>query len=369
MISILAGLLAWASAAHGGPRVSIVLDPRIELLEVIGALADGDRPLDGPFWSSYAYAADVKAHFGKFRAHPAVQAYRKARGAGQTSVGAQQQMMDLGPPPQLKRNRETWKGPEIALKPLRAFAAESDFMGFYGRQAPVYRDLVEAASRELRDPDVAAPLERYSSMKVTAACTVLLCPLRRGQDANLNHIECLDGGVGYRVVSTVGPDEIAKGRPVFRLGSRRWDLWHEMGHGLLDRLLESHPAEVGASEGLYGGFPAGCHGSWDQCLREHVAQGVATRLLEIENAAGGAPSGEPIFRRELELLPLVMEQLKIFESDRGRFKTLADFYPALLGAFVARARSLPRSGGGPRGPRPVLPASSDCGGRRGEGLR
>lgn len=364
-----AGLAAGVPDAKKSPTVSVAVDPRIELLAVIHGLADPGGRLEGFDWGTSAYAAQVRVYFDRFRGHSAIEAYRKARSDGLTAVGAQQQILDLGPPPDLRRLRDTWSGPQVPLGELRSFAVESGFMSFYDEHAPAYRAFVKEAAKELEGLEIAVPLENYSSMKVTASATLILCPLRRGQQGNLNHIECLDGGASYRVVSTVGHDEVVDGNPVFRLRNRRWDLWHEMGHGLFDRLLEAYPGEVGRSSGLYDELPGGCHGSWDQCLREHVAQGVATRLLELDESAGDPGPHAHVPREGLDLLPLVKEQLKVFEARRGHFKTMADFFPTLLGAFVKRAGTTPRGGGAAREPRPVLPASSACGGRRGSEVR
>lgn len=86
-------------------------------------------------------------------------------------------------------------------------------------------------------------------------------------------------------------------------------------------------------------------------------------MLELEAAGGMGAAENPDRRRFLPFLPLVLEQLKLYEGRRSRFPTLEKFYPTLLAAFVKRARGGVPDGKRP-GPRPVRPASSACGGAR-----
>ena len=54
--------------------------------------------------------------------------------------------------------------------------------------------------------------------------------------------------------------------------------WHELGHVLLDGLLENHQGEVEKSRGLLTPASRDRYGSWEQTAREHIAQVLVSRL-------------------------------------------------------------------------------------------
>jgi tetratricopeptide (TPR) repeat protein len=112
---------------------------------------------------------------------------------------------------------------------------------------------------------------------------------------------------------------------------------HELVHTVTNPLVAGFDAK-GAKA------PAGCNdqkgGSWSGCIEEHLVYAVTLRILAQE-------LGEPHYvemadRYALRGFPYLKplgERLKEYEGDRGRYKTLKDFYPRLEPVFV---ESLPK---------------------------
>lgn len=374
---MLIAVLAWfCSSAVAGersfPYPSVSLDPRIELLAVVHVLAGEVPGLDGFALNDSDYAREVRRRFWRLRGHPAVEAYRRARLAGLDAVGAQRMMLDLGDPPELATKHELPSEVERLVSLLKAFARDCRFMEFFNSHRPLYRSLVGEVVSEMKDRDYASMLEEYSGLEVRARYSMMLCPLRGPrQEGNMNHIECSeDGKAGHSIFATLGPTEIRSGIPQFQFWNRRWDLWHELSHTLLDRRLRDFPAEVQATSALFAPVADHCYGFWAQCLREHVAQGVAWRMLAWAKRAGRTkedvwhPTAEQ--EEKLPYLQVVIDRLADYEARRDLYPTLNDFYPELLEAFAELARAKEIHGKAvPRPPRPseayaVEPANSEC---------
>jgi tetratricopeptide (TPR) repeat protein len=311
--------------ARPKPYPSVAVDPRLELLSVVLSLAARRERIDGfePVPES-SYAKAAMRRFGRFESHRAVRLISKALRGGLTVIGAQRSLLRVSPPPELlEPEGERPRRPEI-LQALNEFAVETGFMRFFEEQAGFYRRCVAGVEKQMRGRDYAAILESYTGRRVTAPYTLALCPMRAvGSAGNLNFLE--RGDAGPRVVSAVGPSRLAAGAPRFDYAALRWDIWHELAHTLLDDLFE----EKG-------------DGPWEHSVLEHMAQGLASRLVRWADATGRA-KGPACGRRGEGLIRLdaVQERLAIFEKERRRYPTIDAFYPKLKAAVS----SLPRSGG------------------------
>lgn len=336
-----------------------MVDPRFELLAVVHLLAGGQDE-DGFAWDGSVYARDVREAFAPHAKHPAVAAYRRLRRGGLNAVEAQRVVSRLGPLPKL----EAPPGPSderALLKALQSFAADSRFAEFFEAHRPLYDEYAAEVSSALARLDYPAMLEDYTGLRVSARYTIVLCPLRDSR-SNFNDVQCAPAPSGHRVLSAVGASGVEGGRHRFDLAARRWDVWHELGHTLLDRRLHEHAAAVAATARLAGRDPSACYGDWASCLREHVVQGLAFRVLAWAHANGRAP--EPVWSPavkagKLPHIEAVVARLAEYEARRSEYPTLARYYPRLLDVFVEKAGPASAASGPPP---PVPRAKSECGG-------
>lgn len=351
--------LRQAAAQDSFPEVSV--DPRMELLAVVHVLADPEGELDGFSLDGSSYAAQVQDVFSPYRRHPAVGAYLRARRRGLAAVDAQRLMLSLGPPPELELIGIASSHEASLAKALRSFARESRFMDFYEAHLPLYQTWVDEVLAQMPGRSYPAMLQKYSGMKISSRYQFFLVSLRRGPIGNMNHVACLPDGAGYRIFSTAGPSAPGGESPRFVLSERRWDFWHELGHSLLDELLQRHPQSLAATQALFEPIGASCYGSWAQCAREHVAQGLAFRVMAWADEKGETKEGtwSAALKPELPYLEAVIERLKEYERSRNRYPTLEAFYPRLLDVFkeLARSKNLRAS---PRPPDPIPAANSAC---------
>jgi hypothetical protein len=154
-LTLVVALASCKSTKHDVPdRLQVATDPRVELFSLIFGFA-GTRPYGkGTQWD---YNAAMAAHFKPFSRHPAVLAtiaLREQHGIGfdapmQLAAYLDQDLEPIRPleprPPGLDAR---WDGVDIDayLEQVRAFAADSDFEGFFASQQPA-RTAVEERFR------------------------------------------------------------------------------------------------------------------------------------------------------------------------------------------------------------------------------
>ena len=150
--------------------LEVVTDPRIELLGVVQSLADG------------AKEPALERRFGKWRAHPAVAAYRaRAEGDSRGLIA-----LCLSDPPELSwvRDRRALSVDFVAraggdaeldefLDALRDFASASRFMEFHGESAASLERARLEGERRLSGLDRMALLEEYAGVRLGARFRVI----------------------------------------------------------------------------------------------------------------------------------------------------------------------------------------------------
>lgn len=344
-----------AESLRWPPEVRV--DPRFELLAVVHVLADPDGGLEGFRLNSTAYSQDVEEAFGGHASHEAVKLYADYRRAGADSVAAQKLMLDLSDPPELSSRRALSPEEARLVEALRAFWRQSDFADFVASHKDYYRRLEQDVRDEMEGRDYAAMLRDYTGLPIESRYTVILVSLRAKNQGNMNHVGCGEDRARH-IFSAIGPALTERGKPRFHFWDRRWDVWHELGHTLFDDLLEKYPASARAARARFETLLPRCYGSADQCLREHIVQGLAFAVLSWAHESGRTEESvwSPAVKPGMPHLGLVVAGLKEYETRRNRYPTLAGFYPRLLDVLAGSSGepSLALSGS------PIEPAHSSC---------
>jgi len=150
------GLTTWlllgspvAAQAQASPRITVTVDPRVELMSILFRLAGNGEYTQGRVPS---YVQDVEGHFGRFRNHPAVkraQKLRQTRGIGfnapmglavhATDAVSLQERIPLSPLPDSLDPRWTPKNAREFLALARQFVEETGFQGFFDQHQPLYQ--------------------------------------------------------------------------------------------------------------------------------------------------------------------------------------------------------------------------------------
>lgn len=312
-IALAAAALLWGiPAAASSPDG---LDGRVELLAALEWLGDPAPPR--AFTAASPYAKSLKSLTAGCRSHPAVAFFDRLR---RTPGREDWPAMGLVLLSECLDEGLSVRADEACRRSAPAAAAADFARACY---APVRSKAESALGPErkalaawrLADPVPAArkAFAEYvgsAAGPTRAAASPLLAPgrawngLRRHEEA-------------FSVLLVRGPRTDGG----FETEGLAAEVWHENAHGVLDPLL---------SPELAAGTPPkdidlrACYGSWAQCVREHMAQGLALRL---SRRAGGPAEPPEEKRRRLPRLKAAADALERYEKDRARWPTLAQFYP------------------------------------------
>lgn len=306
----------------------IVVEPRLELAAVVGALAAGPGLRTG-----FTLRGPALTWFKPFRSHRAVRLYRQAAQEGLTAVGIQRSMVSLpfGTPRRA-----------ALFEALQDFAARARLQRYFASQRRFYDETVARVVAEARRRRYAALFARYTGLVPPALYTVALSPFHSpDRSARLNHLGSPGPDGRYHIFTTLPPP--------FDYAPLAWSIWHELSHSLTDHWLENQERSLDRSRKALAPVSARRYGSWEQALREHVVQGLAYRMVSWSGAPERPDAGEG--DSCLPYLPQVVRALGDYEKRRGRYRTLADFYPTLLKLFeriAVRAHGGAREGNAPR---------------------
>lgn len=345
-------LLLTAPFAQAGPRaMSVTVDPRLELLAVVHVLAREHGGLRTPHGPSFAlnglpYAREVERRFRPFRADPAVLAYLHLNprgldapsGLALMSESFDRATLEFSPRvlPSHFSNEFSVDNPaqRAALvdfgRELSAFAKRSRFLEFFESRKPDFEALTSMVEKDLQGRDLAAEFERYAGIPVQADIVMYVCPLFTDFASSIDHRPAVP-----RISAYIRP-LIVRGRPVFEYSGVQRKIWQELAHAAVDSLSETYGAQVAQSEALFKRLPNGGRCDfWRNCVRQFVARAVGFRLLQVY----GKPDPKELAAQENpqtydRITRAVTERLVEFESKRGQYPTLREFYPRLLEVFV-----------------------------------
>ncbi|MCM2303921.1 MAG: DUF4932 domain-containing protein [Elusimicrobia bacterium] len=316
MKAALAALLLCAPLRAEPAAVSFETDPRMELLAVVGMLAEPEAfarraPSD--------YARRAGDAFSPYAGHPAAASLRGLLKKGDRLAAARALLSCSAPPelvedPAVDEDSSPRSAEEKAfLRDLRDFAARARFMTFYRENAPAYAALAAQARAEAgrgpRPEAVAAYLRRDGAPRQAFLISALL---PRDLAANAR---------GVRVRPAMD------GKSMFALDDPGTGPAHAAAHDLLAPLARKHKEELGSYAGL---MPAGCTSTWMGCVMEHVDLAVTLRALAAERGEGEYASRLAQYP-SFPFLEALGRRLKEWEALSGG--SFEDFYPRLVAVF------------------------------------
>ena len=357
----LIGLLLLASlarAASSPVRPEIRLDPRVELGAALHLLASRAAPLAGFRDDGSPYARALMEGLAHQAGHPAVAAYarafsRPAPGSRPFMTPLRELVLCLDDRLALRMEAEDCRGSALAHS-AADFAAETRFT----RRLPALEALVAPSLKVLRRGRDAADLvglyEDYSGVKALSQRVAPSPLLEHG--LFWNDIERPSAG-GYWVVTAISPVSVSSAGPVFDWRPVMRDVWHEHSHGLMDPAEDALAPAIDAASGLFEGKAAAeCYGSWRQCVREHVAQGISLRLVRRTGETGAVKApADAVLNPHLPWESLIVERLAEYEANRRRYTTLPSFAPRLVAVFTEEAA---RRGVKARAPAPAASSAA-----------
>ncbi|MDP3540993.1 MAG: DUF4932 domain-containing protein [Elusimicrobiota bacterium] len=348
MIAALLALAASAAVAAPPAYPEARTDPRFELFGVVQLLADADRRYSGFHRHDIPYTRAAQAWFSPFKRHPAVESYENLAAKGLDHIFFNGLIFSLGDPPALEP-REPFEpgnlaqaGGAEALEEFRILLADlarvSRFADFYRETGPYRGAMVEEVSRQAAALDVKGRLEDYAGMKTDRSYTLILSPFA---EPSLGSTWARDEPGGRRLTSLYGPEDL-HGAVAFRLPTRLGGLWTEILTDMLGPAARPHRVRINRSKKLHLPLGAACAADWYDCFQRHVAFAAGARMLALSGEEEAAAEWPVKYARiGLPHLSPLVERLRDYETDRGRYPTLLDFYPRLLEALEAVSGAVP----------------------------
>jgi hypothetical protein len=212
----------------------------------------------------------------------------------------------------------------------RAFAVETDFVGFYRAHEASYRTLVESARPSVTD--AVEQLVSYTGMSIPSARVVLSPLLHDGGFA-------MSGGTPA-AQAFIGPVGVAaNGLPDFgdelRLGPL---IWHELAHTVVNPLTSRARQAVASSEIRDEAFREQmrkqAYADWSTIVSESIIRALEVRLASrVHGAEAGERVEENQVTRGFVHVPGLAEMLESYEADRETYPSLDRFFSRLLEVF------------------------------------
>ncbi len=322
------------------PRVTVTIDPRIELMSVVQAV-------DGYMLTTqydFSYKTDVLGYFERYRNAEAFGLFARMSEAGFAFDAVPKAILTLSDPPALASISAV--PPEVVERAggrekldaffaaLRILAEKSDFEVFL-RAHRASLDQIVAQTRPEAEKAVAV-LADYTGIAPPHSLVILGPLLHHGGFAAV-----LNADGNPTPVAIIGPVGAEDGRPSFgsadRIGSI---LWHEFGHTVINPLTSAEHERVARLALLYDEIAPRmkeqAYTDWETTLNEHLVRAVVVRLTFLRS---GPEAGEKALAKEeargfAYVRPLV-DQLKRYEQHRDVYPTLKEFYPHLLDVLDA----------------------------------
>ena len=228
------------------PRFEVL--PGLQLVAVVGALAGG---------RGFALDEEASRKFSQFKSHRAVRLYREAEEGGLRPVGAQRSMLEEGESSPLR-------------EALLEFGRKSKLAQFLQSRRRFFDETTARLEKEASRLRHAAAFARATGVVPRARYTVALSPFHADASARLHRLGKPGPDGRYPIVSTLAPP--------YDYAALAWPIWHELGHAATDHWLEGREASLDRSRPALTAASARRYGSWEQVVREHVVQGLATSL-------------------------------------------------------------------------------------------
>jgi len=325
--------------------LKITVDPRIELLTVVQQLSDYDflTQLD------FTYKNNMMDYFSEYKKHKAVKAFSKLSNSGFYYDSPPNVMLYLSNPPSLQKKlsipndlisrASSKKKLYNFIDTLSDFSVDSDFKGFYNKNLPFYKTIIDNVYNNMKDMKLIEELDSYYGMEVNSY-TLILAPMLHNGGYGPN-IKAKNGL--YDVYGIIGPSSIIKGQgeeiiPDYSMESIREIVWHEFGHSFVNPLTDKHLNEINKYDSLYSyietKMKSQAYANWETCVDEHINRAVTARLIYLNQ-------GQSVYDKVIEVekkcgffyVPALCESLTYYEANRDVYPTFESYYPELIKVF------------------------------------
>ena len=329
-------------------HITVLVHPQVELISIIQTI--GGYPDLLPFLMSeqeFDYKSRVKEHFAPFAGHAAVQMFDRLSGQPRklNFSAPSNIMLYTDADMQVREDIELddfvisridgMDSLRVFLGLLRDFAAESGYHAFYRDNAEYYHAIIGQTLQNLGDFNYVEELENFYG-RPQQSYNIILVSLYNsvgfGNSLLLPH--------GKReIYNTMGSGRLQDCLPCF--GDQKhlqYMTRHEFSHPFINPVTELYHDEITPFEGNFENVPEQARqsvcGEWEECINEFIIRAITTWLAQQECTELGQWAYNHEKRRGVAYLDELLEKINYYQSNRGLYPTLNDFYPQLLEVFL-----------------------------------
>jgi hypothetical protein len=337
--------VAGRDRAEGRRTLTVVVSPKVELFAVLAGLSGA-----APEYRAPPLGGQAMVWFKDHRDHPAVLAMGRLAQSGFRFDAVATLGLYFSDPPDLEQalpltdylvgrsygidrvERESRLLEVVEL--ARRFAREADFGAYLEAKRRDYDALLQAVRGRLAG-GIPAALEDYFGARKDGYLVVV-----SGLVGKHAYGPRLSDGDWTCVVTIMSPDATTDASAVRTL------LLHEWGHSFVTPAIEGSRELAGRYAYLYPAVRTAMakqnYGNWSATLNEHVLRAVTARMVRLSD---GEETAELMLQweegRGFRYIRPLYNRLAVYEQDRDRYPTFADFVPELL-----KALGSPGAGGG-----------------------
>jgi hypothetical protein len=323
---------------------TVQFDPRIELFSLLYHLAGASEYNTGKYPE---YAAAVAAHFAPFRNHPAVQATREAKAAGNGFFHPMNLAVHLTPPPELAERTpfdrpghglgSRWPVDRTRpyLDQVRAFYRDAHVQDFFEAQRPLFGLMVDRLRALLRREGDPAWFDRFFGRTTERTFFVTPAPLN-GNGQFAAKFSSPAGQEAYAVIGIYKLDEA--GKPRFDLADAQ-NVVHEFAHTLTDGAVTAHLEELDAiAPALFARVQAQMraqgYGQWQTMVYEAVVRAVVVRFIAAHHGTTAARE-EIDAQHKLGFVATaaLSDLFEQYETSRSQYRTFDEAMPRVVAVF------------------------------------
>lgn len=342
MLAIILLLAVTPGFASSASEIYVGISPEMELIS--GVLAQTSWiEHRGPKNGGNEYFRALQALFEPYRDHEAVKIAQKLTDRGFTYDAPLAFMAHLGPLPELeivfeyseyivKRGGGRDKLEEFRLA-LRSLAVDAQFLDFYAAWEPYLSEILMESTAEFEPETAKTWLEQFFGWEAAEFHLILAPAMFPGGGYGVT-LERPDGEtIAYQITREYGT---GTNKPEFPTGQTLEQLTiHELGHSFVNPSLEAYPKEVAKLRPLFNRVKAvmksQAYPDVATFLNEQVLRAV--EVLAAEDLYGADAVEENITYQESRgfyLTRFIVEELKVYKTNRALYPTFKEFVPELL---------------------------------------
>jgi len=337
---------------QAAPRITVTVDPRVELMSIIFYLA-GSKEYDQGRVPSYI--RDVDSHFGRVRDHAVVKLARKLRATRGisyddvvdiavhvTDVISLPERVPFFPLPKSMDRRWTTEAAREFLVLARLFVVESEFQRFFNQHQPLYQAGVRNMQEALRKYAHLEWFERFFGFRQGADFCVIL-GLLTGTHSYAARLAKPDGREDLYSVTGVWAVD-AQGQPTFSAEVIPI-IVHELTHSYTNPLVDQFAKGLrGPGETLFpfvrSELEKQAYGNWRALMCESLDRACTLRYILANE--GPAALQERALYESTRGFPWTGELAAVlaeYDTKPRAYSDLAQFFPRIIAFFNDYAKN------------------------------